>query len=70
MQVNFFHTFMLSQHFYANQNHSDMRKMAVATEFNEVKKIFLNNVCKVIKLGLCLKILSIQNNRLVFQASE
>ena len=71
MQVKFFHTFVVSQHFYANQGHSDLKKIVVfrwgiATEFNELKKHFLNNVCKVIKLGLCLKITSIRNNRLVF----
>ena len=75
MQVKFFQTFVLSQHFYANQGHSHLRKIAVfrwafATEFDKLKKNFLINVCKVIKLGLYLKITSIQNNRLVFQASE
>ena len=76
MQVKFFPTFVQSQYFYPNQGHSDLRKIAVfrrafATEFNELKKnVFLNNVCKVIKLGLCLEIMLIHNNRLVFQASE
>ena len=76
MQVKFFYTFVLNQHFFANQGHSDLREIAVfrwafATEFNEFKKkLFLNNVCEVIKLGLCLKITSIQNNRLVFLASK
>ena len=28
-EVKFFHTFVLSQHFYANPGHSDLRKIAV-----------------------------------------
>ena len=52
---------MLSQHFHANQGHSDLRKIAVfrwafATEYNELKKNILNNACKVIELGLCQKL--------------
>ena len=73
MQVKFFQTFLVSQHFYANQGHSDLRKIAIfrwtfATEFNELKKFVLKNVCEVIKLGLCLKITSIRYNRMAFQA--
>ena len=45
MEVKFFHTFVLIQHFYANQGHYNLRKIAVfrwgfATEFNELKKTF------------------------------
>ena len=30
-------------------------RLALATKYNELKKNILNNVCKVIKLGLCQK---------------
>ena len=45
MQVKFFYTIVLSQHFYAYQGDCDSRKMVVfpwafASEFNELKKSF------------------------------
>ena len=76
MQVKFFHTFVLSQHFLRKLRLFLLEKnscfsMGVCNEIKKVEeKLFLNDVCKVIKLGLCLKIKSIQHNRLIFQASK